>query len=145
LAQGDLGTKRNDGTSGFCNTRKIRAGEWQSILAGLGAVFNLPLVAIYLAIFGNIWQYILACARNGNFWQYAALQFYLHPMHTNQMVAGTIKSCFDTIAKSCTAYKPLKIAHICKELAHLQRVVPIAAFDYQTSHCNVTGYKCNGN
>jgi len=56
-------------------------------------------LAIYVSIY--IWQYILAgvgVAMNGGFWQYAALQFYLQAMHTNQVEAGTIKLSFDILS-----------------------------------------------
>jgi len=67
--------------------------------------------------------------------KYARLQFYLHPMHTNQLLlAGTINLCFDKIAKSCcTVSIKLLLLIVGKEIAHLKRIVPIAAFDYQIS------------
>jgi len=110
-----------------------------------------------MAKYGNVRQNILATAMNGGFWQYAAVQFYLHPMHTNQLLAGTIKLCFDTIAKSCTtrivsisccsklhafARNTFAHLHICKENLHICRRL------FQLMHLiikHVTGYKCNGN
>jgi len=132
-----------------------------------GNIFQLlgaPAFNLLVAIFGNIcvatyiWQYILdgvGAAMNGGFWQYAALQFYLQPMHTNQVAAGTIKLCFDTIATSSQIlhheYKLLRIARICKEICRggglfkLLHLI-IKYLTPSTMHCNVTaGYKCNSN
>jgi len=88
---------------------------------------------------------------NGGFWRKictAAVLSAPNAMHTNQLLlAGTINLCFDKIAKSCcTVSIKLLLLIVGKEIAHLKRIVPIAAFDYQTSqpstmHCNVTaGY-----
>jgi len=147
--------KRNDGTSGFCSLRKDTS--WRMAIYS-NCLVHQPLTCWWQCLATYIWQYILdgvGAAMNGGFWQYAALQFYLQPMHTNQVAAGTIKLCFDTIATSSQIlhheYKLLRIARICKEICRggglfkLLHLI-IKYLTPSTMHCNVTaGYKCNSN